>query len=42
MRTGDRIPDLAVIIPAHNEASGLGGCLESVRVALESRRSDRG
>ncbi len=36
MRTGDRIPDLAVIIPAHNEAAGLGGCLESVRVALES------
>ena len=27
MRTGDRIPDLAVIIPAHNEAAGLGGCL---------------
>ena len=35
MSTGDRIPDLAVIIPAHNEASGLGECLESIRVALE-------
>ena len=35
MRTGNRIPDLAVIIPARNEASRLGGCLESVRQALE-------
>jgi glycosyltransferase involved in cell wall biosynthesis len=33
--TGKRIPDLAVIIPARNEASGLGGCLSSVRQALE-------
>src|ERR1700722_7482206 len=29
------ISDLAVIIPARNEASRLGGCLESVRQALE-------
>ena len=35
MKTGNRIPDLAVIIPAYNEASGLGGCLGSVRQALE-------
>ena len=35
MRTGKRIPDLAVIIPARNEASRLGGCLGSVRQALE-------
>ena len=35
MRTGNRIPDLAVIIPARNEASRLGGCLSSVREALE-------
>jgi glycosyltransferase involved in cell wall biosynthesis len=35
MRTGNRIPDLAVIIPARNEASRLGGCLGSVREALE-------
>jgi len=35
MRTGNRIPDLAVIIPARNEASRLGGCLGSVRQALE-------
>ena len=35
MRTGNRIPDLAVIIPARNEASRLGGCLDSVRQALE-------
>ena len=34
MRTGNRIPDLAVIIPARNEASRLGGCLGSVRQAL--------
>jgi glycosyltransferase involved in cell wall biosynthesis len=33
MRTG--IPDLAVIIPARNEASRLGGCLGSIRRALE-------
>jgi glycosyltransferase involved in cell wall biosynthesis len=30
-----RIPDLTVIIPARNEASRLGGCLGSVRRALE-------
>jgi glycosyltransferase involved in cell wall biosynthesis len=36
MGTGNRIPDLAVIIPARNEASRLGGCLDSVRQALES------
>jgi glycosyltransferase involved in cell wall biosynthesis len=35
MSTGDRIPDLAVIIPARNEASGLGGCLDSVHQSLE-------
>lgn len=35
MGTGNRIPDLAVIIPARNEASRLGGCLDSVRQALE-------
>ncbi len=35
MRTGNRIPDLAVIIPARNEASRLGGCLGSVHEALE-------
>jgi glycosyltransferase involved in cell wall biosynthesis len=34
MRTGNRIPDLAVIIPARNEASRLGACLASVRQAL--------
>ena len=33
--TGSHIPDLAVIIPARNEASRLGGCLDSVRQALE-------
>ena len=35
MRSGHRIPDLAVIIPARNEASRLGGCLDSIRQALE-------
>jgi glycosyltransferase involved in cell wall biosynthesis len=35
MRTGNRVPDLAVIIPARNEASRLGACLDSVRQALE-------
>ncbi len=35
MSTSSRIPDLAVIIPARNEASRLGGCLDSVRQALE-------
>jgi glycosyltransferase involved in cell wall biosynthesis len=35
MSTSNRIPDLAVIIPARNEASRLGGCLDSVRQALE-------
>jgi glycosyltransferase involved in cell wall biosynthesis len=35
MSTGNRIPDLAVIIPARNEASSLGGCLDSVRQALD-------
>jgi len=35
MRTGNRIPELTVIIPAHNEASHLGACLDSVREALE-------
>ena len=34
MKPGNR-SDLAVIIPARNEASRLGGCLESVRQALE-------
>ncbi len=33
MRTG--LPDLAVIIPARNEGTRLGGCLDSVRRALE-------
>jgi glycosyltransferase involved in cell wall biosynthesis len=33
MSTG--IPDLAVIIPARNEAARLGGCLDSVRRALD-------
>jgi glycosyltransferase involved in cell wall biosynthesis len=36
MRSGNPMPDLAVIIPARNEASRLGGCLESIRLALES------
>jgi glycosyltransferase involved in cell wall biosynthesis len=35
MRTGNRVPDLAVIIPARNEASRLGACLDSIRDALE-------
>ncbi|MGP0028210.1 MAG: glycosyltransferase family 2 protein [Streptosporangiaceae bacterium] len=35
MRIGNCVPDLAVIIPARNEASRLGGCLGSVREALE-------
>jgi glycosyltransferase involved in cell wall biosynthesis len=35
MSTSNRIPDLAVIIPARNEAARLGGCLDSVRQALE-------
>ncbi|MGI9005786.1 MAG: glycosyltransferase [Streptosporangiaceae bacterium] len=35
MKTGNRIPDLAVVIPAHNEAPRLGECLDSVRQALE-------
>jgi glycosyltransferase involved in cell wall biosynthesis len=35
MGTGSRIPDLAVIIPAHNEAPRLGECLDSVHQALE-------
>jgi glycosyltransferase involved in cell wall biosynthesis len=35
MSTGNRVPDLAVIIPARNEASRIGGCLGSVRRALE-------
>ena len=35
MGTDNRIPDLAVIIPARNEAPRLGGCLDSVRQALE-------
>jgi glycosyltransferase involved in cell wall biosynthesis len=35
MSTGNRMPDLAVIIPAHNEASCLGECLDSVRQALK-------
>src|SRR5689334_9608519 len=35
MGTGNGIPDLAVIIPAYNEGASLGGCLDSVRQALE-------
>ena len=35
MRSGNRIPDVAVIIPARNEASRLGECLDSIRQALE-------
>lgn len=35
MSTGNRGPDLAVIIPARNEASRIGGCLDSVRRALD-------
>jgi glycosyltransferase involved in cell wall biosynthesis len=35
MTTGNHISDLAVIIPARNEAPRLGGCLDSVRQALE-------
>jgi glycosyltransferase involved in cell wall biosynthesis len=35
MSTDNRISDLAVIIPARNEASRLGACLDSVRQALE-------
>jgi glycosyltransferase involved in cell wall biosynthesis len=35
MRTGKRTPDLAVIIPAHNEAPRLGACLDSIREAVE-------
>lgn len=35
MTMGNRAPDLAVIIPAHNEASRVGGCLTSIREALE-------
>jgi glycosyltransferase involved in cell wall biosynthesis len=33
--TGNHVPDLAVIIPARNEAARLGGCLDSIRQALE-------
>ncbi len=35
MSAGSRSPDLAVIIPAHNEEGCLGGCLDSVHRALE-------
>jgi glycosyltransferase involved in cell wall biosynthesis len=35
MTTGNRAPCLAVIIPAHNEASRVGECLNSIREALE-------
>ena len=35
MTTGKHVPDLAVIIPARNEAPRIGGCLDSVRQALE-------
>lgn len=35
MTTGNRAPHLAVIIPAHNEASRVGECLNSIREALE-------
>jgi glycosyltransferase involved in cell wall biosynthesis len=35
MSTGNRITDLAVIIPARNEAPRIGACLGSVRQALE-------
>jgi glycosyltransferase involved in cell wall biosynthesis len=35
MRAGNRTPDLAVIIPAYNEAQRIGGCIDSIREALE-------
>jgi glycosyltransferase involved in cell wall biosynthesis len=35
MTTGNLAPYLAVIIPAHNEASRVGECLDSIREALE-------
>ena len=35
MTTGNRAPYLAVIIPAHNEASRIGECLDSIHEALE-------
>jgi glycosyltransferase involved in cell wall biosynthesis len=35
MSTGNRIPELAVIIPARNEALRIGACLDSVRQSLE-------
>jgi glycosyltransferase involved in cell wall biosynthesis len=35
MRVDNRIPDLAVIIPAYNEAQRIGGCIDSIREALE-------
>jgi len=35
MTTGNRAPYLAVIIPAHNEASRLGECLNSIHEALK-------
>ena len=35
MTTGNRAPYLAVIIPAHNEASRVGECLNSIREALK-------
>ena len=33
--TAKSIPDLAVIIPAYNEAQRIGACLDSIREALE-------
>jgi len=35
MTTGNHAPNLAVIIPAHNEASRLGECLNSIHEALK-------
>lgn len=35
MTASNRIPELAVVIPARNEASRIGVCLDSVRQALE-------
>lgn len=35
MSTSNQVPDLAVIIPARNEAPRLGQCLDSVRQALD-------
>ena len=41
MSTAIRTPDLAVIIPARNEAPRIGRCLDSVRQALECARAAR-